>query len=158
MRTDNRAVKNSIISIYFILLVAAILLATVFNTYDDFPVSSMYVFLALFVVVVLVHFLARYFEYDSDGPKLILTNRGLILTDFINYRQHRAEFAKEKLVNYKAHNYLIYKTLVVSIKHSNGKIVKESFNVTLLKRKKLRYVKQSLKRILKENLKHKEGK
>lgn len=158
MRTDNRSVKNTIISIYFLLLVTAVLLATVFNMYDNFPMSSMTVFLTLSVVVILVHFVARYFEYDSDGPKLILINKGLILTDFINYRQHKVEFDKKKLLSYKAHYYVIYKTLIISIKHGNGKISKERFNVTLLKRKKLRYVKQSLKRIIKENTqKHNQG-
>lgn len=154
MRTDNRNVKNSIISIYFLFLVVAILLATVFRSYGVFPKASMYVFLGLIIIIGYVHFIARYFEYDSDGPKLVFTNKGLILTDFINYRQHKVEFAKHKLLEYKVHNYLFYKILVISIQQSNGKVHKESFNVTLLKRKKLRYVKQSLKRILKENKKH----
>ena len=153
MRTDNRNVKNTIISIYFLLLVTAILLATVFKSIDVFPTSSMYVFLGFFVAVVYVHFIARYFEYDSDGPKLVFTNKGLILTDFINYRQNKVEFDKRKLVEYKVHNYLVYKSLIISVKNSNGKIAKEHFNVTLLKRKKLKYVKQSLKRIMKYNLK-----
>ena len=153
MRTDNRNVKNTIISIYFLLLVTAILLATVFKSIDVFPTSSMYVFLGFFVAVVYVHFIARYFEYDSDGPKLVFINKGLILTDFINYRQNKVEFDKRKLVEYKVHNYLVYKSLIISIKSSNGKISKEHFNVTLLKRKKLKYVKQSLKRIMKYNLK-----
>ena len=155
MRTDNRNVKNTIISIYFILLVTAILLATVFNTMGDFPTSSMYVFCGLIIVVIFVHFVARYFEYDSDGAKLVLINKGLILTDFINYRQHKVEIVKQKIQSYNVYNYLFYKTLVLTIKHRNGKISKERFNVTLLKRKKLRYVKQSLKRIIKENIKNK---
>lgn len=153
MRTDNRNVKNTIISIYFLLLVTAILLATVFKSIDVFPTSSLYVFVGLIVVIIYVHFIARYFEYDSDGPKIVITNKGLILTEFINYRQNKIEFDKHKLVNYKIHNYLVYRILVVSIKSSNGKVAKEYFNITLLKRKKLKYVRQSLKRIVKENLK-----
>ncbi|WP_299122834.1 hypothetical protein [uncultured Winogradskyella sp.] len=157
MRTDNRNVKNKIISIYFLLLVTAILLATVFKSYDAFPKASMYVFLGFFIVVLFVHFIARYFEYDSDGAKLVITNKGLILTDFINYRQKKIEFAKHKLVSYKVYNYLIYKILVVSIQNSNGKTYDEHFNITLFKRRKLKYVKQSLKRIIKQNIKHKRG-
>lgn len=157
MRTDNRNVKNTIISIYFLFLVVAILLATVFRSYGVLPESSLYVFLGLFVFFILVHFIARYFEYDSDGPKLVITNKGLILTEFINYRQNKVEFAKHKLVGYKIHNYLVYKILVVSIKRSNVKIYKERFNITLLKRKKMKYVRQSLKRIIKLNTKHIQG-
>ncbi|WP_400078967.1 hypothetical protein [Winogradskyella sp. R77965] len=156
MRTDNRSVKNKIISIYFLLLVAAILLATVFKSYGVVPYASLYVFLGLFIVFIFVHFIARYFEYDSDGAKLILINKGLILTDFINYRQKKIEFAKHKLLSYKVHNYLIYKTLVLSIQH-NGNVQDEHFNVTLLNRRKLKYVKQSLRRIIKHNNKHKQG-
>jgi hypothetical protein len=157
MRTDNRNVKNTIISIYFLFLVVAILLATVFRSYGVLPESSLYVFLGLFVFFILVHFIARYFEYDSDGPKLVITNKGLILTEFINYRQNKVELAKHKLVGYKIHNYLVYKILVVSIKRSNVKIYKERFNITLLKRKKMKYVRQSLKRIIKLNTKHIQG-
>ena len=97
-------------------MVVAILLATVFRSYGVLPESSMYVFLGLFVFFILVHFIARYFEYDSDGPKLVFTNKGLILTEFINYRQNKVEFAKHKLAGYKIHNYLVYKVLVISIK------------------------------------------
>ena len=157
MRTDNRNVKNTIISIYFLFMVVAILFATVFSSNGIFPKASMYVFQVLFVIIGYVHFIARYFEYDSDGAKLVFVNRGLILIDLINYRQHRVEFAKHKFKGYKVRNYVFYKKLVISIQHSNGRVNKESFNVTLIKPKKLRYIKQSLKKILKENKKHKQG-
>ena len=158
MRTDNRNVKNIVVSIYFILFVITILLATVFNSYSGFPINSMYVFVGLFVIIILVHFVARYFEYNSDGPKLIIINKGFILTDFINYRQNKLEFSKSRLIGYKVNNYFIYKTLVISIKgRNNGKSIRERFNITLLKRKKLRYIKQSLKKIIKENIKHIQG-
>ncbi|EDP69743.1 hypothetical protein FBALC1_09437 [Flavobacteriales bacterium ALC-1] len=154
MRTDNRNVKATIIFIYFFLLMGAILLATLFSNYNTFSESSIYVFLTLFVILIFVHFSAKYFEYNSDGQKLVLINKGLILTDYINYREHKVELVKHKLLSYKTQKYLFYKTLVLFIKHRNGKISKERFNVTLLKRAKLRHVKQSLRRIIKENLKH----
>jgi hypothetical protein len=151
MRTDNRNVKNTIISIYFLLLVFIILWVTVFKSYGMFPDSSIYVFLAILVVAVVFHFVARYFEYDSDGLKLVIINKGLILTEFINYRQNKIEVAKHKLIGYKIHDYLIYKTLVILLKNSEGHTYKERFNITLLKRKKLKYVKQSLRRMIKKN-------
>lgn len=156
MRTDNRNVKNTIISVYFILIVFAMLVATVFNSMNLFDGNSLYFIIALLLVLVAVHFVARYFEYDSDGDKLIIVNQGLILTDYVNYRETRIEIFKKDLVGFKIHKYLFYRTLVVTMKNGEGKIVKERFNITLLKRKKLKYVRQSLRKIVKENIKLKE--
>jgi len=151
MRTDNREIKNTIISIYFVLIIVAVLLATVFKSYNLVEGTSFYVLIGLLIAVVVVHFVARFFEYDSDGAKVIITNRGLILTDFLNYRENKIEIAREKLSGYKIYNYYFYKSLVVYTSLSNGKITKERFNITLLKRKKIKYVRQSLRKIIKEN-------
>ncbi|REE25772.1 hypothetical protein [Winogradskyella pacifica] len=151
MRTDNREIKNTIISIYFILIIAAILLATVFKSYHLVEGSSLYVLIGLLVAVVVVHFVARFFEYDSDGAQVIITNSGLILTDYLNYRENKIEISREKLSGYKIRNYYFYKSLVIYVSHSNGKIEKEHFNITLLKYKKVKYVRQSLRKIIKEN-------
>ncbi len=157
MRTDNRTIKNTVVSIYFILIVFGILLATVFKSLEFFADSTFFVFLGLFIVLVLFHSIAGYFEYDSDGAKIIILNKGLILTEYINYRENKVEFARHQLVGYKIKDYFLYKSLVVLIKTYDGKHIKERFNVTLLKRKKMRYVKQSLRKTLKENKKRKEG-
>ena len=151
MRTDNRNVKNTIISVYFLLLLFVILWVTVFQSYGLFLGSSLYVFLGLLVVAVIFHFVARYFEYDSDGVKLLIINKGLILTEFVNYRENKLEVDKSKLVKYSVNDYVIYKVLVISLKNSEGSIYKERFNITFLKRKKLKYVKQSLRRMIKKN-------
>ncbi|MBU2921225.1 hypothetical protein KO504_07705 [Winogradskyella psychrotolerans] len=157
MRTDNRKVKNTIISLYFLLVVAAVLLGTVFKSIELFEGSWFYVILGLIVAVVIVHFVARYFEYDSDGAKIVITNSGLILTEFINYRENKVEISKHELIGYKVHDYIVYNVLVIAKENSDGTISKERFNITLLKRKKLKYVKQSLRKIIKENIKHKVG-
>ncbi|QNK77830.1 hypothetical protein [Winogradskyella undariae] len=157
MRTDNREIKNTIISIYFILLVIAVLLATVFRSYRLVEGSSLYVLLGLLVAVIIVHFVARFFEYDSDGANVIITNSGLILTDHFNYRENKVEVPREKLTGYNIINYYFYKVLIVYTTNGNGKVLKEHFNITLLKRKKIRYVRQSLKKIIKENKSHKLG-
>lgn len=151
MRTDNRNVKNTIISVYFLLLLFVILWVTVFQSYGLFLGSSLYVFLGLLVVAVIFHFVARYFEYDSDGVKLLIINKGLILTEFVNYRENKLEVDKSKLLKYSVNDYVIYKVLVISLKNSEGSIYKERFNITFLKRKKLKYVKQSLRRMIKKN-------
>ena len=157
MRIDNRKVKNTVISIYFIMIVLAVLLGTVFNSLGMFVDSAFYVFLGLFISVILFHSIAGYFEYDSDGNKISVLNQGLILTGYVNYRKNKIEFARHQLVGFKIKNYLIYKSLVLVIKHHDGKQAKERFNVTLLKRKNLKYIKQSLNKMLKENRKNKLG-
>ena len=157
MRTDNREVKNTVISIYFILIVAAILLATVFKYLNIFANSSFIVFISVFALIIIFHSIAGYFEYDSDGAKVVVFNKGLILTEYINYRERKVEFTRNQLVGFKIRNYLFYKSLVIMIKNYEGHKTKERFNITLVKRKKLKYVKQSLNKTIKENRKRKEG-
>lgn len=130
---------------------------TVFNSLDFFVDSTFFIFLGLFIVLVLFHSIAGYFEYDSDGSKIIILNKGLILTEYINYRENKVEFARHQLIGYKIKDYFLYKSLVVLYKTYEGKQVKERFNVTLLKKRKMKYVKQSLRKTLKENKKRKEG-
>jgi hypothetical protein len=156
MRTDNRKVKNTVVSIYFILIVFGIMLATVFKSLEFFVDSTFFVFLGLFVVLVLFHSIAGYFEYDSDGAKIIILNKGLILTEYINYRENKIEIARPELVGFKINNYVIYKSLVILYKTYDGRKAKERFNVTLLKPKKLKYVKQSLSKTVKANKKLKQ--
>ena len=157
MRADNRKVKNTVVSIYFILIVFGILLITVFNSLEFIVDSTFFVFLGLFVVLVLFHSIAGYFEYDSDGAKTVIINKGLVLTEYVNYRENKIEFVRSQLIGYKIKDYFLYKSLVVLVKTNDKEQVKERFNVTLLNRKKMRYVKQSLQKTLKENKKRKEG-
>ena len=153
MRTDNRNVKTTVISVYFVLIVLAVLLATVFNSLEIFVASNLYIFLGCFMVIVVFHYLARHFEYDSDGDKIIVLNQGLILTDYLNYRKHRLEFSKEQLIGFKIKNFILYKSLVIVIKKEDGRTLKERFNVTLVKRKSLKYIRQSLNKTIKLNRK-----
>lgn len=157
MRTNNGKVKNIIISVYFILIVLAILLATVFSAFQDLtpnPYLTFVIILSLFVVLFIsVYLVSRYFEYDSDGVKVVLINRGLLLADHFNYREKKLEFDKEKLIRYKFNNFLIYKQLVLWLKRSDNSKKKYTFNVTLVNKKKRKYIKQSLSKIIKENRK-----
>ena len=161
MRTNNGKVKNVIISVYFILIVFAILLATVFSAFRDITKNPFFTFVIIAVgfsgLFFLVHFISKYFEYDSDGLKVVITNRGLLLSDHFNYREKTVEFEKGNLVAFKFHDYLIYKTLVLYIKNSRNHTTKETFNVTLVSRKKRKYIKQSLSKMIKHNIKHKKS-
>lgn len=157
MRTNNSKVKNVIISVYFILIVFAILLATVFSAFSDLTTNPLITFLiiafTLGAVFFIVHSIAKYFEYDSDGLKVVITNKGLLLSDHFNYREHTVEFFKERLSGFKFYNYLFFKSLTLYIKDSKGNVKKERFNVTLVSKKKRKYVRQSLTKMVKHNRK-----
>lgn len=160
MRTNNAKVKNVIISIYFILIVVAILMATVFSAFSELtpnPILTFFIVLFGFLFAfVIVHQISRYFEYDSDGVKVVIINRGLLLADHFNYREKVLEFDKQEIRAFKFNNYFFYKNLVIQLKTSSGRIKKEKFNVTLVNRKKRIYIKQSLSKMIKQNIKLKE--
>ena len=155
MRTDNGSVRNFIISVYFVLIVVAVLLATVFQSFDAISDGSLYVFFGTLVVAVIIHGIARFFEYDSDGPNLIIINRGLLLSDYLNYREHKIEIEKKKVLGFKIKRFYVYNQLVILYSDRHDKQHKARFNVTLVKRRKLRYIRQSLSKIIKENKKTK---
>lgn len=160
MRTNNDKVRNVIISVYFVLIVLAILMATIFKAFSDLTANPLLTFFILVfgfaALFFIVHYISKYFEYDSDGLKVVVTNKGLLLSDYFNYREHTIEFYKDRLVSYKFNNYLVYKELVLYVKSSSGHIKKERFNVTLVSRKKRKYIRQSLRKMIKENRKSKD--
>ncbi|TWO31899.1 hypothetical protein E1J38_010965 [Seonamhaeicola sediminis] len=157
MRTSNARVRNVIISIYFILIVIAIILSTVFSAFKDVtgtPILTFFLFLFGFVALFfLVHWISKYFEYDSDGMKVVIINRGLLLSDYLNYREYKVEFEKHNLVSYKFRNFLIYRGLRLGIQNNNGKVKHVYFNVTLVSKKKRKYIRQSLRKMVRINRK-----
>ncbi|QDO95025.1 hypothetical protein FNB79_13940 [Formosa sediminum] len=159
MRTDNGHVKNTIISVYFVLIVLAIIMATVFKAFSDLTSNfglTFVIVLSVFMVVFLaVYRIGKYFEYDSDGEQVVVTNKGLLLSEKINYRTHEIEFYKENLIGFKFKNYLIYRCLVLYIKSDSGATVKERFNTTLVTQRKRKYIGQSLSKIVKKNISNK---
>ena len=159
MRTNNGKAKNVIISLYFILVVLAILSITLVGSFSDLYDNKLVVilvFLGLFVILfLLTHRISRYFEYDSDGLKVVIMNKGLLLSDHFNYREHRVEFSKEDLKGFKFNDYFFYKSLTLYLNGKNG-TKKETFNVTMVSRKKRKYIRQSLSKMVKHNIKRKE--
>jgi len=157
MRTNNAKVKSLIVSVYFILIVLAILLATVFSAFKHLtpnPTLTFFIIVFGFITLFLiVHRISKYFEYDSDGVKVVILNSGLMLADHFNYREHKLEFEKEQLIAFKFKNYIIYKSLTLYLKSSKGNKKKETFNVTLVTHKKRRYIRQSLSKMVKSNIK-----
>lgn len=157
MRTNNDKVKNVIVSIYFILIVLAIIISTLVSSFSDLtdsPTTSIFIILAIFTVLFIITYkVSKYFEYDSDGVQVVILNKGLLLADYFNYREHKLEFEKEKLRSFKFRNYYFYKRLSIYLEDKHGHKTKESFNVTLLSRKKRKYIRQSLSKMIKNNRK-----
>lgn len=155
MRTNNAKVKGTIISLYFLLVLTVFVLVTVFSVFKELelnPVIAFVMLIFLFMGIFVALFnIARYFEYDSDGLKVGVLNKGLLATDFLKSKEHNVEFDKSSLVNYKFQNFLVYKRLVLYILNKRGHIKKEIFNVTLVSRKKRKYVRQSLRKIKRQN-------
>ena len=155
MRTNNSKVKNTIVSVYFVLIVLAIVSAIVFNLFSDLTSNPTVVFVAISIGFIalffLVHYISKFFEYDSDGVKVVVTNSGLLLSDNFNYREKKLEFNKEDIYAFKYKHYLIYRTLTLYIRDSRDKKRAERFNVTLMSKKKRRYIRQSLTKMIKTN-------
>ncbi len=99
----------------------------------------------------LVHYISKFFEYDSDGVKVVVTNSGLLLSDNFNYREKKLEFDKEDIYAFKYKNYLIYRTLTLYIRDHRDNKRAETFNVTLMSKKKRRYIRQSSTKMIKKN-------
>ena len=156
MRTNNGKVKNVILSAYFILIVLAIVLAVAFRlssrSNSDPLLTSIFIAIGFSALFLVAHFYSRYFEYDSDGVKVIVLNKGLLLEERLNYGEHVVEFSKEDLLAFKFRNFLIYRQLSLFIR-MNGSKKWESFNVTLVPRRKRKYIRQSLSKMIKYNRK-----
>ena len=155
MRINNSKIRSVIITAYFFLFFAVIVGMLVFGLFKEWLSSrtlEYIIFLAVFgLLFFLLHKTAIYFEYDSDGEALVLINKGLILSEFFNYRLKKAEFPKEKLLYYKLNDYIIYKSLNLYIRSGDNRQKRLKFNVTLLRPKKIKYLKMSLNKVVKQN-------
>ena len=87
MRTNNSKVKNTIISVYFILIVLVIMATTLLSYFEDLyenPTLTVFGIIAVFAFLFfMTHRNAKYFEYDSDGAKVVILNKGL-LCNYLN--------------------------------------------------------------------------
>ncbi|RKE95282.1 hypothetical protein [Ichthyenterobacterium magnum] len=158
MRTNNATVKNIILSLYFVLIIATIFFATVFRAFRNLTSNTVLSFaIVAFVFVGLLYFIhtvSKYFEYDSDGVKVVVINKGLLFFDKHRHREYKLEFNKERLLSFKFHNYIIYKQLIINVLDSSDEVRKMKFNVTLVSRRKRKYIRQSLSKMIKANRKN----
>ena len=155
MRINNSKVKNIVFTAYLLLFFAVILGMIVFRLFHEWINNTTLEYILFFVcfgvLFLILHEVARYFEYDSDGHVLVVINKGMILSDYFNYREKKAEFPKRKLLYYKLNNYIIYKSLNLYIKSGEHHQKRLKFNVTLVSNRKLKFLKMSLNKVLKQN-------
>jgi hypothetical protein len=156
MRTNNEKVKSVIIGVYFVMIVLAITSLFVFNAITGLAVNPLILFLAVITIFALlffvVHRVSKYFEYDSDGSKVVIINKGLLLSEYFNYREHKLEVDKSEISGFKIYDFMFYRELVLFIKWDGHEHIKKyRFNITLVARKKRKYMKQSLSKTVKLN-------
>ena len=107
MRFSNAKSKKWVPFLYFFLGIGSILAVVyLFLFREDFNQAKMWyaVPAVLVFIIVIFYSTAKYFEFDSDGNVLTFVNKGLFISNFINYRENRAEFPKEKLKRYRIQN------------------------------------------------------
>ena len=154
MRFSNAKSKKWVPFLYFFLGIGSILAVVyLFLFREDFNQAKMWyaVPAVLVFIIVIFYSTAKYFEFDSDGNVLTFVNKGLFISNFINYRENRAEFPKEKLKRYRIQNYLLYSFLYVYVKSKSNQIKRVRFNISLLSARKKRALKKSLDKVMKHN-------
>jgi len=111
-----------------------------------------YIFLGLAFIIVLLAFLGNgYFEYDSTGMVVILKNDSITKKSMAPLAVKTLEFPKKKLKDFKIRNYIVYRSLIIYLNSKEKGTVKKHFNITNISPKRTKYLKQSLKKILREN-------
>ncbi|MFK7748892.1 MAG: hypothetical protein AB8B65_10900 [Kordia sp.] len=154
MRFSNAKSKKWVPFLYFFLGISSILTVLYFFLFreDINQIKMWYAIPAVLVLLIFVFYsTAKYFEFDSDGNVLTFINKGLFISNFINYRENRAEFPKEKLKRYRIQNYVLYSFLYVYVKSKTNQIKRVRFNISLLSNSKKRALKKSLEKVIKHN-------
>lgn len=154
MRLTNYKTVKVIPGFYYFSIVFFFLIIFLHYQFDKTIFSSdKYYYGTLGAIVVLqfyVYFGGKYFEFDSEGSIISMLNRGVILSNYLNYRDKVIEIKREQLYQFKYYNFIFYKRLVVYAKGRNG-LFKKHLNLTFVSNRKIRYVKLSLSKLIKEN-------
>jgi hypothetical protein len=147
--------KKHIYSILFIILFTIFVFVALTPIHNEKFNLIKYVFLVI-ALLIAVHIIIgnEYFEYDSTGMIVILKNDSIIKKDFFPLTVKTIEFPKEKLKDFKINNYIIYRSLSVYVSSKENGIIKQRFNITNISKKRAKYLKQSLKKVIRENTKH----
>jgi len=154
MRFNNSKAKKWVPVLYFLLLflaLGAIFYALVIDKEFEELKYWNFIPVVLLILMITIYVTAKYFEFDSDGNVLTFINKGLFISDYINYREQRAEFPKEKLSAYKLQHFLVFSYLNIYIKSKGNSIKRVRFNISLLGSRKKNALKSSLDKVIKQN-------
>ena len=156
MRFNNKKETNIVPSVYII--VVAVFITNIFAAieikYDDVPFnySSLIPNAVALVLAIYIFMVGRYFEFDSDGETLNLKSNGLLISNFLHYREQRTEIPKSKLISFRIENYFFYKKLHIFITSRNSKGFRHyKYNITFLGNKKCKSLRQSLEKVVEYN-------
>ena len=156
MRFNNKKETNIVPSVYII--VVAVFITNIFAAieikYDDVPFnySSLIPNAVALVLAIYIFMVGRYFEFDSDGETLNLKSNGLLISNFLHYREQRTEIPKSKLISFRIENYFFYKKLHIFITSRNSKGFRHyKYNITFLGNKKCKSLRQSLEKVVAYN-------
>lgn len=140
---------------YYLLAGALIAFLCYNNIIAYEAIFSMKEVLIVFLVIITIMYFwykkAKYFEYDSNGLALVFISKGILVSDFNNYREQRVEIPKSKLQNFKIVNWFFVKKIHLYIKGQSTTTKKVSIDISLLGNKKTRAIKESLNKVVREN-------
>lgn len=156
MKFNNRKETGVIPSIYIIVVAVFITnaFASVELKYDDVPFnySSLIPNVIALIIGIYIFIVGRTFEFDSDGETINFKSNGVLLSQFMHYREQRTEVPKSKLKDFRVENYFFYKRLHIYIHSRNSKGFRHyKYNITFLTGKKVKSLKLSLAKVLERN-------
>lgn len=143
-------------SIYIIVVAVFITnaFASVELKYDDVPFnySSLIPNVIALLVGIYIFIVGKTFEFDSDGETINFKSNGVLVSQFMHYREQRTEVPKSKLKDFRVENYFFYKRLHIFIHSRNSKGYRHyKYNITFLTGKKIKALKTSLAKVLEKN-------
>lgn len=109
--------------------------------------------LAILLIIVLKTLGKPYFNYDSDGETINISNKKFSLLPNNLNLVNRAEFPKEKLQSFKIKTFLFSKKLELYLhsKKAHKNISKIKYDISYLNSKSVSDLKKSLNKIVNEN-------
>ncbi len=115
----------------------------------------------LLVVVYVLHLWRGYpmFLYDSDGETLNFTNKDFFMLFGDPRVVKKAEFPKNKLLEFDIRNYGLKKKLklIVKSKRTASERSKQTFDITYLRNSEIKDLKKSLEKVVHQNQKQNEN-
>jgi hypothetical protein len=155
MKFNNyKRIKNrkQIYNILFLILLAIFLFIALTPIHNSKYNVIKYIFLGIAILLAMYVIISNgYFEYDSTGMVVIIKNDTIAKKDFFPLAVKSVEFPKGKLKDFKIKNYLFYRSLNIYLNSKEKGTVKKHFNITNISSKRTKHLKQSLKKVIREN-------